>query len=224
MRAMILAAGRGERLRPLTDQVPKPLLYVGRRRLLDYQIFALKRAGVSEIVVNVCWLGERIIDTLAGGAHYGIPIKISDERDAILGTAGGIKNALPLLGEEPFIVCNADVLTDFDYTDLALDKNCLAKLVLVNNPSHNPAGDFALEDGLITQSENERLTFSGIGIYSPELFHSIENSPAQLAPVLRKLAAQNQLAGEHFNGLWLDVGTPERLEAARQIATQRELS
>jgi len=219
---MILAAGRGERLRPLTEHVPKPLLYVGRRRLLDYQIFALKKAGVSEIIVNVCWLAEQIIEAL-GVANYGIPVKVSDERNALLGTAGGIKNALPLLGNEPFIVCNADALTDFNYANLTLDKNCLAKLVLVNNPTHNSAGDFALKNAMITQSRAACLTFSGIGIYSPELFEALDVASAELAPLLRSAAAKNQLAGEHFTGLWLDVGTPERLAIARQIATQGTL-
>lgn len=227
MRAMILAAGRGERMRPLTDHTPKPLLDVGGQPLIVWHIRRLAAAGFTEIVVNHAWLGSQIEATLGDGSRYGVRLAYSAESTA-LETAGGIATALPLLGSAPFVVVNGDVLTDVDFAALrptlaALDgSRRLAHLLLVNNPPHNPAGDFGLlPDGGVSASaaDGEGLTFSGIGLYHPALFaHTPAGRPAKLAPLLRAAMAQQQVSGRAHRGLWLDVGTPERLAEADAIA------
>ena len=208
MKAMILAAGRGERMRPLTDNTPKPLLKAGEYSLIELHILNLKQNGFTDLVINTAWLGEQIHQQLGDGSDYGVSIQYSDEVEA-LETAGGIKHALPLLGEDPFLVINGDIWCPFPLKNLpVLNQNTVAHLVLVNNPEHNPHGDFGIEDKLLTNSKE--LTFSGIGIYRPEFFNfSEERYP--LAPLLREAAEKNTISAEYFKGEWFDIGTPERL-------------
>jgi N-acetyl-alpha-D-muramate 1-phosphate uridylyltransferase len=228
MRAMILAAGRGDRMRPLTDQTPKVLLQAGGKPLVQWHVERLWRAGFDRIVVNHAWLGVQIEQALGDGRRFGPRIVYSPEAQA-LETAGGIAAALPLLGGEPFLVVNGDVYTDFDFARLvprlgALAANgLLAHLVLVDNPAHHPTGDFALHGEHVTPDGDTRLTFSGIGIYRPELFASIAaGSRAQLAPVLRGAIGQGAVSGERYTGLWFDVGTPARLEELNRVLTHEE--
>lgn len=228
MKAMILAAGRGERMRPLTDSCPKPLLKVGSEPLIGWHLRRLKAAGIDEIVINHAWLGRQIEETLGTGAAYGVQIAYSPEGETGLETAGGIATALPLLGNEPFLVVNGDVLTDIDFQTAfeaaasLKQQQRLAHLWLVPNPVHNPAGDFALLDNGRVASQSsagQPLTFSGMGVYHPDLF---ENTPpgkaAKLAPLLRGAMDKNLVSGEKHNGLWLDVGTVERLAEADELA------
>ncbi|PSJ79548.1 N-acetylmuramate alpha-1-phosphate uridylyltransferase MurU [Neisseria iguanae] len=227
MKAMILAAGRGERMRPLTDTCPKPLLKVGKEPLIGWHLRRLKQAGITEIVINHAWLGEQIEETLSNGAQYGVNIAYSPELSGGLETAGGIATALPLLGNEPFLAINGDVLTNIDFQTAfpvaqKLNQNQqLAHLWLVDNPPHNPNGDFALlSDGLVVSDAHmgEGLTFSGMGVYRPDLF---KNTPARqaakLAPLLRAAMDNQQVSGQKHNGLWLDVGTSERLAEANHL-------
>jgi MurNAc alpha-1-phosphate uridylyltransferase len=213
MRAMILAAGRGERMRPLTDHTPKPLLQAGGKALIEFHIEALVRAGIRELIINHAHLGEQIERHLGNGARWGAQIRYSHEEKA-LETGGGILQALPLLGDEPFIVVNGDVWTDYPFERLkaGLAPEAKAHLVLVDNPPHHRAGDFVLEAGRIVPEGPERLTYSGIGIYRPELVVGREPGPFALGPLLRAAAQGGELSGEHYAGAWLDVGTPERLE------------
>ncbi len=221
MRAMILAAGRGERMRPLTDTTPKPLLEVGGKRLIEYHILALREAGVRELVINHAYLGEQIEQTLGDGSRYDVSIRYSAEGEA-LETAGGIQRALPLLGDAPFIVVNGDIFTDFPFAGLPREPQGCAHLVLVNNPPHNPAGDFALKAGQVRDEGDERLTFSGIGIYRPELFAALEPGRAPLAPLLRQAMARDEVSGEVYQGEWLDIGTPQRLQELDRRLLQGE--
>lgn len=223
-KAMILAAGRGERMRPLTDALPKPLLKVGGMALIEYQLRNLARAGFADIVINHAYLGAMIENALGTGERYGVNIHYSPER-AVLETAGGIANALPLLagqsGDQPFLVVNADIYCEMDYVSLLPVMNAmqsegaqLAHLVLVDNPPHHADGDFALQQNRILLAGSDRLTFSGIGIYQPQLFGAIEPGLAmKLAPLLRRAIEEGKVSGEYFSGQWVDVGTPERLEA-----------
>ncbi len=211
MRAMILAAGRGERMRPLTDRVPKPLLRAGGRALIEHQIDALARAGFAELVVNLGHLGARVRAALGDGSRYGVRILYSEEGERALETGGGILRALPLLGPGPFVAVNADVWTDYPYDRLTPPSPHLAHLVLVDNPPHHPAGDFALVGGEVAAAGAARLTFSGIGVYRPELFAGHAPGRFALAPLLRAAAARGQVSGERYGGRWMDVGTPERL-------------
>lgn len=220
--AMILAAGRGERMRPLTDHTPKPLLTVGDKPLIVWIINRLAQAGFARVVINVAHLGERIIDQLGDGADFGIPLLYSREHPA-LETAGGIAHALPMLGTAPFLVINGDVWTDFDVAALRQRRwleHDLAHLVLVDNPPQHPQGDFYLQalasDARVhdnaQSSSDRRLTFSGIGCYHPDMFcHLDKNSPQPLAPLLRQAMMEQRVGGEYFAGCWQDIGTPERL-------------
>ncbi len=218
MKAMILAAGRGERMRPLTDTIPKPLLQVGGKPLIVWHVEKLALAGFDAIVINHANLGEMIEHQLGNGEDFDIDIFYSPETSA-LETAGGIANALPLLGDQAFAVVNADIFCDFDFRDLhaeALllqeDSSRSAHLVLVNNPEHHPDGDFVLQNGLLVPEGAPCLTFSGMGIYRPELFHGIpRGEKAALAPLIRAGIADGRVSGEHFSGMWTDVGTPARL-------------
>ena len=225
MRAMILAAGRGERMRPLTDHTPKVLLQAGGKPLVQWHVEKLWSAGFEQIVINHAWLGEQIERTLGNGTRFGPRIVYSREAQA-LETAGGITQALPLLGAQPFLVVNGDIFTDFDFgrlvprlSALAAD-GPLAHLVLVDNPPHHPNGDFALRNARVEAEGDARLTFSGIGIYHPQLFASVTaGGRAQLAPLLRAAMGARLVSGERHTGLWLDVGTPERLtELNRTLA------
>ncbi|HVL57845.1 MAG TPA: nucleotidyltransferase family protein [Burkholderiaceae bacterium] len=218
MRAMILAAGRGERMRPLTDARPKPLLPVGGKPLIVWHLERLAACGVREIAVNVSWLGEQIEREIGDGRRFGVRIRYSPEPQA-LETAGGIATALPLLGQAPFLVVNADIWCDFDFgrarTIAAQLQHSalLAWCVLVPNPPHHPGGDFGLESGFLTE-HGERLTFSGIGIYSPALFDGLQRGErAPLAPLLRRAARERRAGAELHRGTWSDVGTPQRLAA-----------
>lgn len=210
MRAMILAAGRGERMRPLTDHTPKPLLPVGGRFLIDYHLRALAQAGFREVVINHAHLGEQIIEALGDGSAYGLRILYSPEQPA-LETGGGIFRALPLLGEEPFLVINGDIWTDYPLARLRTCQPVLAHLVLVDNPPQHPQGDFVLHHGQVSDDAEARLTFSGIGVYRPALFAACHDGPFPLAPLLRRAMGEGAVSGEHYQGQWWDIGTPERL-------------
>ena len=211
MKAMILAAGLGTRMRPLTDHTPKPLLAAGGKSLIEWHIDRLQRAGFRELVINTAWLGEKIEAALGDGSGYGVSIQWSREGTP-LETAGGIRRALPLLGDGPFAVINGDIWTDFDFARLSPPAG-LAHLVLVTNPEHHPNGDFGLDSaGLVRDNGNPKLTFSGIGVYRPELFHELPDGEAKLAPLLRAAMRQDAVSGEHFAGIWWDIGTPERLQ------------
>jgi N-acetyl-alpha-D-muramate 1-phosphate uridylyltransferase len=218
MHAMILAAGRGERMRPLTDHLPKPLLEVGGKPLIVHHIERLAAAGFRNIVINHAHLGHRIEEATGDGARWGANIRYSPEGEA-LETGGGIFKALPLLGFGPFLVVNGDIWTDLDFTHLRLEDGLLAHLVLVDNPPHNPAGDFALSDDRASPEGARRYTFSGIGIYRPELFQSCSPGAFPLAPLLRSAMGQGLVSGEHYPGRWLDIGTPERLQALDRMLT-----
>ena len=215
MKAMILAAGRGERMRPLTDKTPKPLLDVAGKPLIVWTIEALARAELRELVINVSHLGELIERALGDGRRWDVQIRYSREAEA-LETAGGIAYALPLLGASPFVVVNGDIHTDFAFRGL-LDRSPdggerLAHLVLIDNPPHHPAGDFALSGNHVANDGARRYTFSGIGIYHPQLFSDIvAGTKRPLAPLLRPQIDARRVTGEHYPGLWSDVGTPERL-------------
>ncbi len=215
MKAMILAAGRGERMRPLTDVTPKPLLTVGYKYLILWVIVRLKQAGIVDLVVNTSHLAGQIESALGDGATLGVRITYSFEREA-LETAGGIAWALPLLDKQPFLVVNSDVYSDYEFTALKTRAQTLsatqpAHLVLVDNPDHHPQGDFGLREGVVT-ADGTRLTFSGIGAYHPALFANIpRGEKARLAAQLAPPMAAGCVSGEHFRGEWNDVGTPERL-------------
>ena len=213
---MILAAGQGARLRPLTDSVPKPLIEVGERPLIDRHIMRLQRAGVTELVINHGRLGEQIEAHLGDGARFNVSISYSAEGEEPLETGGGIRRALPLLGPDPFIIVNADIWSDFPFDALPIQPDSLAHLVLVDNPEHNPDGDFGLRNGYVMLEPRKRFTYSGIAVLRAELFDECSDDRRfGLAPLLRHAAAQGLVTGERFTGVWLDVGTPERLAQAR---------
>jgi len=219
MKAMILAAGSGVRMRPLTDTKPKPLLEVRGKALIAWLIESLARAGVREIVINHAHLGEMIEAVLGDGSRFGVAIHYSREPQA-LETAGGIVKALPLLGTGPFLAVNGDIFCDFDFATLASRALAqhLAHLVLVPNPAHHPQGDFSLQEDKVRAEGEPRWTFSGIGLYRAELFEEIRpGSKGQLAPLLRAAMARKQVSGEIHFGRWHDVGTPERLEALNAL-------
>lgn len=216
MKTMILAAGRGERLRPHTDITPKPLIQVGKHRLIEYHLINLAKAGLKDVVINISWLADQIREALGDGSNYSLNITYSDEGAEALETAGGIINAMPHLGDEPFIVINGDIWCDYDLTRL-MNRNLEyeAHLVLINNPEHNIEGDFALEDGMIKNTGDEKLTYSGIGLYTQEFFAETKPGKKALAPILRKKSELNKVSGEIYNGQWVDIGTIERLAQLR---------
>lgn len=218
MKAMILAAGRGERMRPLTDHTPKPLLQIGGKPLIIWHLERLSDAGFRDIIINHAHLGSQIEAALGNGQRWGLSIRYSAEMIA-LETAGGIANALPLLGEQPFLVVNSDVFTDMDFSKLknALHKDKLAHLILVDNPPQHPDGDFSLDNDQLTLHGARRLTFSGIAVYHPALFADVEQGhAAKLAPLLRLAISQGLASAEHYQGKWYDIGTPERLHDLNQ--------
>lgn len=216
MKAMILAAGLGTRMRPLTDHTPKPLLVAGGKPLIVWHIERLREAGLTDLVINHAWLGDKLEQALGDGRQYGVTIQWSREGEP-LETAGGIRRALPLLGDQPFVVVNGDIWTDIDVGALQLADDELAQLVLVDNPPHNPDGDFHLaSDGKVRdntrQADAPALTFSGVGLYRPALFAGLEDGEAKLAPLLRQAMAQGAVSGRHHRGHWWDIGTPARLQ------------
>ncbi|AFL73932.1 N-acetylmuramate alpha-1-phosphate uridylyltransferase MurU [Thiocystis violascens] len=210
MKAMILAAGRGNRMRPLTDHTPKPLLEAAGKPLIVYHIERLAAAGFRDLIINHAHLGERIEAALGDGADFGVRIRYSAEAQA-LETGGGIFKALPLLGPAPFLVVNGDVWTDCALTDLKLDADDLAHLILVDNPPHHPTGDFALANGRVYPEGSPRYTFSGLGLYRPELFDGCSAGAFPLAPLLRNAMLAGRVGGRRHAGRWFDIGTPERL-------------
>jgi len=214
---MILAAGRGERMRPMTDTIPKPLLRIGGQTMIERHVHALARAGITELVINHAWLGEQIEKALGDGHAYGVSIRYSAETGDSLETGGGILNALPLLGSEPFIVVNADIWTDFPFDSLPSNPQGLAHLVMVDNPEQHPGGDFSLSEGKLSSNGPAMLTFSGIGVYRPAVFADCSPGAFPLGPVLRKLMAAGQVSGERYTGSWFDIGTPERLDAVNRV-------
>jgi len=211
--AMILAAGRGERLRPVTDKLPKALVEVRGRSLLETHLDAIKAVGVDTVIINLGWLGEQIVDRIGSGSDWGLNVIYSPEGDNLLETGGGIYRALPMLGSEPFLVINADIVSDMPMPEADFDGQTLGKLILVSTPPHKTHGDFDIVDDRVCNSENPQLTFSGVAIYRPELFAGCSAGPFPLAPLLRAAADANQLAGELYAGPWHDVGTVERLTA-----------
>lgn len=217
MKAMILAAGRGERMRPLTDDTPKPLLRIGGQTLIERHVYALSQAGITGLVINVAHLGEQLVAALGDGTSYGVEISYSREPDAALETGGGIHHALPLLGKAPFVVINADIWTDFPYDTLPPQPDGQAHLVLVNNPAHHAGGDFALTGNRVSGHGPVMLTFSGIGVYRPELFADCKPGSFPLAPLLRKAMDAGQVSGEFYSGSWFDIGTPERLDEVNRV-------
>jgi MurNAc alpha-1-phosphate uridylyltransferase len=218
MKAMILAAGKGERMRPLTLTTPKSLLAVGGKRLIEYHLLALAQAGFGEVVINHAWLGQQIEDYLGDGARYGLAIEYSREAEP-LETGGGIRHALPLLGKEPFLVVNGDIWTDYDFTQLRGPLAGQAHLVLVDNPAHHPDGDFTLVEGQVRDQPG--LTYSGIAVLDPSLFDDQGDTAFKLAPLLRRAMAVGQVTGEHHRGHWIDVGTPQRLADIDRLLAER---
>jgi N-acetyl-alpha-D-muramate 1-phosphate uridylyltransferase len=227
MKAMILAAGRGERMRPHTDALPKPLIPVAGKSLMVRHLEHLRRAGIRDVVVNLGWLGERIREMLGDGAAFGVRVSYSEEGWPALESGGGIFHALPLLGREPFLVVNGDVYSDFPLATLAqrareLPADVHAHLVLVPNPPHNPRGDFALVDGRVGNAEAGRHTFSGLSVHRPEFFAGCSPGHFPLLPLWRAAAAAGRMTGEVHAGAWSDVGTPERLaDLERALAPSR---
>lgn len=210
--AMVLAAGRGERLRPITDTLPKPLVEIAGKPLIVYHLEALARADVRDVVINLSWLGEKIRAALGDGARYGVRIAYSEEIPVPLETGGGIHRALPLLGAGPFLVVNADVWTDVDFGDfLTLEESADARLLLAPNPPHHPRGDFGLDGDFVVEREADRFTYTGIGIYRPALFAGCVPGKFPLLPLLKRAIAVRRLRGQIHRGEWLDIGSPDRL-------------
>ncbi|MBD8617160.1 nucleotidyltransferase family protein [Pseudomonas putida] len=218
MKAMILAAGKGERMRPLTLTTPKPLLAVGGKRLIEYHLLALAQAGFGEVVINHAWLGQQIEDYLGDGARYGVAIEYSRETEP-LETGGGIRHALPLLGDAPFLVVNGDIWTDYDFSQLRGPLAGQAHLVLVDNPAHHPDGDFTLFEGQVRDQPG--LTYSGIAVLEPALFDGHGEAAFKLAPLLRRAMDVGQVTGEQHLGQWVDVGTPQRLSDLDRLLAER---
>ncbi|MBY5993016.1 N-acetylmuramate alpha-1-phosphate uridylyltransferase MurU [Ferrimonas balearica] len=213
MKAMILAAGRGERMRPLTDTTPKPLLPVAGKPLLTYHLERLARAGITEVVINHAWLGAQIPAALGNGERWGLSLRYSDEGDQALETGGGIHKALPLLGDAPFLLLNGDIFCQLEWPTLpSLADGDLAHLYLVPNPAHNPEGDFALAEGRVGVDGPQRLTYGGIALFHPALFAACQSGHFSLVPLLKDAMAQGRVSGSRYDGLWCDVGTPQRLQ------------
>ena len=222
---MILAAGRGERMRPLTDSTPKPLLLAGDKSILQRTIEQLVAANYTDIVINTAHLGHQIREEIGTGEQWGASVAYSDEGKTGLETAGGIIKALPLLGKQPFLVVNGDIANNYDFSQLHSKEIDLAHLILIPNPEHHTEGDFYLsENGLLSIQGSAALTFSGIGVYSPELFNKSSLGKLKLAPILRQAMTNKRVSGEKFEGFWMDIGTPERLiELNHYYHTQKHL-
>jgi len=211
MRAMLLAAGRGERLRPLTDELPKSLVEVQGQSLLERHLHNLRSAGVKTVVINLGWLGEQIVSRVGSGSRYGLEVVYSPEGDNILETGGGVHKALPMLGGEPFLVVNADIYTDMPVPEVELASDAAGHLVLVPTPDYRDHGDFGMNDVFVTN--DDELTFSGVAIYRPEFFKGCKAGRFSIVPLLREAADARRLTASVYEGLWADVGTPERLAA-----------
>jgi N-acetyl-alpha-D-muramate 1-phosphate uridylyltransferase len=224
MKAMLLAAGRGERMRPLTDHTAKPLLPVGGKPLIAWHLHALARAGVHEVIINLSWLGSQIRAALGDGQQFGVQIRYSDEGNPPLETGGGIRHALPLLGSQPFLVVNGDTFTDIDLgalSAMSLSPATDALLVLVPNPPQHPEGDFVLDGATVVERAGPRLTYSGIGVFSPTLFAGCTEVRFPLLPLLQRAIAAGRLQGQRHEGRWCDIGTPERLAALNRELAQK---
>jgi MurNAc alpha-1-phosphate uridylyltransferase len=222
MKAMILAAGRGERMRPLTDRIPKPLLPFAGKAIIEHTIHQLVSAGFYDIIINHAHLGAQIEEKLGTGHQHGASIQYSPEGEQALETAGGIINALPLLGKESFLVVNGDIATDFPFAELKNQTIDLAHLVLVDNPEHHPQGDFGLDNtGKVIDNGTEKFTFSGIGLYRPELFINTTPGVNKLGLLLRQAIANRRVSGQKYSGFWMDIGTPQRLQELDFYYTQR---
>ena len=215
MRAMILAAGRGERLRPLTDSIPKPLLQVGKHSLIEHHLLGLANAGFREVVINLAHLSDMIRETLGDGSKWGLQIHYSQEPEGALDTGGGIQQALPLLGDTPFAVINGDVYSDYPLARLRAIKCNHAHLILVPNPPHNLNGDFALQGGYVSKDKLDgvKLTFSGISVYHPRFFAAVTDGRFSVVPMLKEAMATQKVTGEIYRGNWHDIGTLERYES-----------
>ena len=209
---MILAAGRGERLRPLTDNLPKALVEVCGESLLERHLGAIKSAGIDTVVINLGWHGEQIIERIGSGSRFGLDVVYSPEGDNILETGGGIHRALPMLGDAPFLVVNADIFTDMPLQGINLAADTAGHLVLVPTPADKPSGDFELVEGRIGNGEDPDLTFSGVAVYRPEFFAGCVAGRFSVVPMLRAAADAGQLCGSLYAGFWRDVGTPDRLK------------
>lgn len=206
-----MAAGRGERMRPITDTLPKPLVPVAGKPLIGYHLERLAAAGVREVVINLSWLGERIRSALGDGRDYGVAITYSEEGPVPLETGGGIFRALPWLGSGPFLVVNGDTWSDIDYGHLALEDGAHGRIVLVRNPTHNVRGDFGLEGDVVVDREVDRFTYSGVAVYRPEFFAGCSPGRFPMLPLMKRAISSRLLRGELHRGEWCDVGTPERL-------------
>lgn len=213
---MILAAGKGTRMRPLTDLTPKPLLKVAGQPLLIHHINSLLKAGISEIAINTHYLGQQIISTIGDGSNLGVKIKYFPE-ESLLDTGGGIVNALSWLGSEPFLVISADILTNYPLVNLPTLSSDMAHLVMVNNPSYHPEGDFALEHGRLKLSGTHKYTYANIGIFHPEFFADAPSGAFPLSRLLKKHISNNLISGEHYSGAWFNIGTPADLELANNL-------
>ena len=213
MIAMLLSAGRGERLRPITDTKPKPLVEIRGRPLIEYHLERVRQAGITDIVINLGWLGDEILEHVGSGERFGVNVIYSPEGENILETGGGIHRALPMLGSEPFVVINADIFTDMPLPGDGLDADELGHLVLVPRPAFRDHGDFSLQGDRISNTEPRDLTFSGVAIYRPEFFADCEPGRFPLAPMLRAAADERRLSGSVYEGTWQDVGTVDRLNA-----------
>ncbi len=214
MKCMLLAAGIGERLRPITDKIPKPLVKIAGKPLIEHHLENLKSAGFKEVIINLSHLGEMIENHLGDGSDFGLHIEYSYEGETPLETAGGIIKALPKLGNQPFLVLNADIWCNHSLSFARLSNDKLAHLVLVDNPEHNADGDFAYEFGKIYNNGKNSLTYSGIGVYDPKLFKDLTAEKLALAPILRNAIEKQLISAEYFTGKWFDIGTPDRLEDA----------
>ena len=219
MFAMILAAGRGERMRPLTDKLPKPLLAVNNKPLIEYHLEKLQRTSIKNIAINHAWLGHLIPQTLGNGDRWELNINYSDEGDNALETAGGINKVLATKDDDYIVVINGDIWTDFDFSSLptSLPLGVMAHLILVNNPEQHPEGDFALGNQWLQNDGKEKFTFSGIAVYHRQFFESITDKISALGPVIRQHIDSQQVTGELYQGQWFDIGTPQRLNALNEM-------
>lgn len=226
MRAMILAAGLGTRMRPLTNHLPKPLLSVGGKPLIVWHLERLKRNGFQNIVINIAWLGHKIPELLGSGEQFGLSISYSDEQnESLLETGGGIIKALPLLGDEPFLVVSGDIWCDYEFTSTSpLVGDDLGHVILVDNPIHHPAGDFLLEAGRVHSAGDPQLTYGGIAYFHPDMFRQRQYGKQALAPIMREAMQDKLISGEHHRGEWQDIGTPERLAKLDSALLNQSLS